>query len=514
MPFTNRATRAPLTARAPFAARAAAAALAVATLLTLVPPPAPAAALEPPRPLPGYRPEFVTQTDRGPSGNCLWASAVMLLDKWTNGDRTITHQRLRALSGDRRAGSNFRNLRIAYRKLGFRLEFSPDGGERITWPSLLRRLRHGAGAVILGDYSRLPRWYGRWDYGFWRLTKKEKKAKDNHAMYIERYDARRGRVWLMDPLAPVGWRGEWISVRALRGFVWTRGGALAVAVTPNARPAPFAGVRLGEDPALSRTSTTFEATWAVKAPRTWRFPGANLRVDMRPAGDPLLAAVTSPAAVAPAGRGPTDVTKPSIRVDGRRLRVSAPLPSEPGAYVASVRVTDRRFGRMVVEAGDVALFVPGERQATLQLRPIPDVLEAGDPVSLELGVVNTGSASWAEGSAEDRRNGLDTARNTRLVAGWIRLGDDAAEGVGAPREAPARGADAVGAPEPVELDRVPLGPGKRRTVRTDISAPTEPGRWALVIDLVDDVDGSFAALGSAPAVKVLEVVDPERAPAD
>ena len=57
---------------------------------------------------------------------------------------------------------------------------------------------------MLGDDSKLPRWYGRWDYGFWKMTKKEKKkhpSRDNHAVYVERYDRRHGRVWLMDPLA-------------------------------------------------------------------------------------------------------------------------------------------------------------------------------------------------------------------------------------------------------------------------------------------------------------------------
>ena len=122
----------------------------------------------------------------------------MLLEKWTNGDLHPTHQRLRALSGDRHGGSNLDDLKNAYRQLGINLKFSPNGGERITFSGLLRRLAHGAGAVVLGDDSKLPRWYGRWDYGFWKMTKKEKKkhpSHDNHAVYVERYDrAARPRV--------------------------------------------------------------------------------------------------------------------------------------------------------------------------------------------------------------------------------------------------------------------------------------------------------------------------------
>jgi hypothetical protein len=55
---------------------------------------------------------------------------------------------------------------------------------------------------------------------------------------------------------------------------------------------------------------------------------------------------------------------------------------------------------------------------------------------------------------------------------------------------------------------VPLAPGRMILVRGSVVAPQEVGRWALVVDIVDDVDGSFAALGSAPAVHVVEVVEP------
>ena len=128
--------------------------LLIAMLLAMLP--SPVAALEPPRPLPGYRPHFVTETDDRPMIDCLWASGAMLIAKWTNGRIHPTHQRLRALSGDRSRGSNLDDLKIAYRKLGINLQFSPDGGNRITFNGLLRRLAHGAGAVVLGDDSKLP----------------------------------------------------------------------------------------------------------------------------------------------------------------------------------------------------------------------------------------------------------------------------------------------------------------------------------------------------------------------
>ncbi len=56
--------------------------------------------------------------------------------------------------------------------------------------------------------------------------------------------------------------------------------------------------------------------------------------------------------------------------------------------------------------------------------------------------------------------------------------------------------------------RVPLDPGALARFRGELTVPSTMGRWALVIDVEDSVQGSFAALGSAPAVDVFEVVPP------
>ena len=479
MPLTSRPARA-----------IAAACLVVVTLLAAAP--APAAALEPPRPLPGYRPAFVTETDEHPWTDCLWASGAMLLDKLTNGRVTRTHQELRSLARDNGVGSALGDLDAAYARLGIDLRFSPDGGERITWPQLLRRLAHGAGAVLLGDDSKLPRRYGRWDRSFWTLAKDEADTKDNHAVYIERYDRRRGRVWLMDPLARAGWKGEWISVAALRRFAWSHGGALSVAVTPAAKAAPYKGVAI-EDPTFSMTSTTLDVAWGFKAPRRWAFPGADVRTTFEPADDPLRAAAES-MPVATVGAGPVKrPARPVAASRGNVLRATSALPDASGAYRAAITVTDRRFGGVVARAEDVAVFVPGPRRATLRLHAGGASIEVGQTVSVSVFVANTGTESWTEpvrdagALAEPTRD-----RGTRAVAHWIPL-DASADGP---------------LPRPVTLQAVPLAPGRLTTVHAGLVAPGSPGAWALVVDVVDDVDGSFAALGSAPAVQVFEVVAP------
>ena len=88
-------------------------------------------------------------------------------------------------------------------------------------------------------------------------------------------------------------------------------------------------------------------------------------------------------------------------------------------------------------------------------------------------------------------------RGARLVAQWVRLTAD-----GGPAE------DTGGTPRPVALGAVPLEPGEMATVRAGLLAPGGMGRWALVVDVVDDVDGSYAALGSEPAVVPFDVVAP------
>ena len=52
----------------------------------------------------------------------------------------------------------------------------------------------------------------------------------------------------------------------------------------------------------------------------------------------------------------------------------------------------------------------------------------------------------------------------------------------------------------------PRAPGVLAPVRDPLGARSAGGRGALVIDDPDDVDGSYAALGSEPAVAEIEVV--------
>ena len=242
----------------------AAACIAMVAWLSAIP--APAAALEPPRPLPGYRPAFVTETDEHPWTDCLWASGAMLLDKWTSGEVTRTHQQLRDLAKAHPGGSSLEDLHVAYARLGIDLRFSPDGGERVTWSVLLRRLANGAGAVLLGDDAALPRWYGRWDREFWTLTKDEAGRGQPRGLHRAlRPQARPGVAH-----GPAGGARLEGRVDQRRGAAPLRagrpvGGALSVAVTPTAKAGSATRVTVAS-PTISVTSTTLTAASGSRRP--------------------------------------------------------------------------------------------------------------------------------------------------------------------------------------------------------------------------------------------------------
>jgi hypothetical protein len=215
------------------------------------------------------------------------------------------------------------------------------------------------------------------------------------------------------------------------------------------------------------------------------------------ANDPLLAAAVSPDMPVRATAATAKVsTGATVTVQGKSMRLTTALPTAPGAYTLHLGIHDRRFGRAVVTAQDVAVFVPGERRATLRLNVRLAGVEVGSPLRVLANVANTGTLTWAGSWSIDAGAGqMEVERGTRAIARWIRL--DAA-GQAMPAD------DAT--PRPAVIGAVPLEPGQMLAVRDMLTAPSEIGRWALVVDVVDDVDGSYAALGSQPAVAVIDVV--------
>jgi hypothetical protein len=451
----------------------------------------PAAAREPHRPLPNYHPDFVTQRERASTtADCLWASAAMLVEKWSAGRITVSKDRLRRMSGDRSKGSNFRDLAPVLRQLGLKARWSPEGGDFVTWYELRARIRAGGGAVLLGDYHELPRWYGRWAPTFW----KKKGKKDNHAIYLDRYDGRTDQFWVMDPLAPAGWKGEWIPARYLRSFAWaTGGGGLWVMMTPTAKRAPFKGVKLAGPEAAVRDGQLY-VEWKVrKAPKHWKLPRVKVKSRVERIDDPAALGVVD-AVSSPIGEPSAKKRKPSAGYARKTIRARMTAPVKPGAYQIALSLAERRFGRTVARSSTL-VYVPGARRGSIVVKE-PGAVIAGEAFELDATVMNTGTVDWTdpEWLSASAAKAMDRHRNTTVRATWTLL--EAADG-----DAERAGPDAM------DVMAVPLKAGDVKHGHLTLAAPSTPGRWVLTLDLVDEVVGSFAARGSAPRTMVIAIVD-------
>jgi hypothetical protein len=465
-------------------------ALAIAIAI-LLPATLPATAREPHKPLPNYHPRFVTERERGPWNDCLWASASMLVDKWTAGRIKVSKDRLRRMSGDHHKGSSFMDLAPVLRRLGLKARWSPEGGDHVTWSELRKRVRAGGGAVLLGDYSQLPRWYARWDLSFWR----KKGAKDNHAIYLDRYDGKRDRFWVMDPLAPKGWRGEWIPTRYLQAYAWqTAGGGLWVLMTPAAKRAPFSGVKLATATATAEDGNVALAWQVRKAPKGWKLPKLDVKTDATRLDDPAAMGLVDVLSIAPGAVG-TGSKKRTVRLAERTIEARMAAPAQPGAYRVTLSLRERRFGRTVARAGAM-VYVPGERRGTI-LAKDPSAVVATAPLELDAIVMNTGSVDWSDPAwlTASAAEAMERRRGTVIRASWRLIEPDD----------PTRKGSA--GPDPADLRAVPLKPGAGVHAHLTVPTPSVPGRWALTLDIVDEISGSFAAGGSAPRTMVVKIVE-------
>lgn len=467
-------------------------------LVLLLPAASVVAAAGPSRPVAGHQPQFVTEREAGRWQDCLWASASMLVDKWTAGRILISREALRRLSGDRTGGSSLDRLVVALHRIGLTARTSPNGGSVVTWASLRTRLAAGGGAVLLGDDSQLPRWYGRWDPAFWNNTG----SRDNHAIYLDRYDGAHDRYWMMDPLAAASWAGEWISGRDLRAFAWsTRASALFGLMTPAATQPSFAGVRLRAPVAVAGADALHVAWPIATTPRRWTMPPIGVVVRITPETHPRLPSQSivlsiPPVVIAPASTGPAGGGAAADKRTNGVLNATVPYPTAAGTYRVAITLQDRR-GKRTVARSTVTLYVPGERQATIVATPSAGPSPIGR-FSFVAGVTNTGSATWSDPDwAPVLPLAASGPRSTRLVATWVLV---------TPKGSSAPLALAPIAPASIRLDAVPFAPGHGATIMATIATPTSPGLWALTLDLVDDVDGSFAAHGSRPGTILVDLV--------
>lgn len=407
-------------------------------------------------PLNRAAPHFVTETNERKWDDCEWASAAMLIEKWTG--HRVDRRALRAAAYVRPGASSLSDVaRGTAVLLGLHLRYSPNGGDPMTWSQLLARLADGGGAVLEGAYSRLPRWYSRWDRKFANSGAR----KSGHAVYVERYEPRRGRVWLMDPLGQGDYNGEWISVWDLAYFASTSGGLVYAAATPaRIPPDDLSKVEFGQPAFVGDVLAGSPATLVVPILRDRKAPPrlATLRVSTvwvkvdssTPDGPIVLAAPPLPPTSAPL----QGVGQPSAALDGG-LTTSLPSPPTispltPAPFVTGsptgVRVTARGW-RLVAQV--VVPIVPGRYRLTVVLRdaagkPIlrrivkpftPTIVSVQGPYrvsfaapatlgiadrSVSFGVANIGTGTWAVPSGTSTtRIGDSAASAPQVIADWL-----------------------------------------------------------------------------------------------
>jgi hypothetical protein len=196
-----------------------------------------------------------------------------------------------------------------------------------------------------------------------------------------------------------------------------------------------------------------------------------------------------------------DVVAPrKVAITSTRMSFYVRAPSTPGRYRLTVMLHDTEG--VAYDAATQAMVKPlivrvtGEHDAGVMA---PDRLdmEPGRAQKQSMWVANLGRSAWG------RRGGPDRTSYARLTGSWIALGglDDAAQ------QAAAAAASFV----PVDL---PAAFAPRAVVKADaaIFAPTAPGDYLLILDIITPEVGSLSAQGVDPTIIRVHVAAPEATP--
>jgi hypothetical protein len=428
----------------------------------------------------GYTPRFVWQRH----DNCLWAAGTMLVDKWSHGRIRTNQWELRRASGDKKGGSSLNDLRKGFaRAIGVKLAI-PGWGGSIRWWQLLDRLEHGGGAVLIGEYNRMPAHFSRWSPSY--AARKE----SSHAVYVERYDRKNGRVWIMDPLGPGGWPGEWIPVEDLHRFADIRKGVvLAVTTTPRRKPttAPLIdqAYKLGAPSAPGLVIAGRSLAVSVPLRVTDGFP--------RPAGH-RFEATWRPTEEAPRTT-PAITRSKAVKSGNGAFRAAVAVPSQPGLYRVDLSLRPAGGRSPARAVGAVEVLVVGPYAATLAMAT-GEVQAIGSRVPVTLRVANVGSIDWrgtATSAAATSPPAVPLADAPAMLSlVWRTSGQP----------------DAPGARIPLAL-----APGDRLDATFKILPPPTAGDWRLEATIGHPVLGAMPDLLDGPPV-VVGFIEPGDDPTD
>ena len=233
-------------------------------------------------------------------------------------------------------------------------------------------------------------------------------------------------------------------------------------------------------------------------------PTAPAQPDSVPSDDPSPAASSEPPAGAPL---PPELDDPAearlslveperlgsvvepVRVGGGPTRIIVPitLPERPGRYrlvatlhdatgVAYDAATQALLSGVFIQVGgDLgARYLVGETAGAT----------AGEQFELRTAVANVGATTWGHKRIETRPRQVEEAEQATLVAHWVALTPNT---------------DAL--PPEIRIE-LPAGMEFGATARVTLAgtAPTAPGQYLLVIDVIDPELGSLAARGIEPGL--------------
>ena len=212
-----------------------------------------------------------------------------------------------------------------------------------------------------------------------------------------------------------------------------------------------------------------------------------------PAPSPTAAPVAPPVdLVEPERLGSVVAIVPTVHTSAG-LRIQVSYPSAPGLYRLVVTLHTPRG--MAYDAATQALLTPvivrvGGPVGVAYGAPSAIAVTAGSSSDVAVRVVNSGSASWdgvglAAPGAAMAEPGLDPTLLLvpHLVATWV-------------------SADGLAVPEAVSvlLDKAVSEPGGMTSVPVRLTAPTTPGSYLVLLDVLSPSRGPLSALGNAPAI--------------
>ncbi len=268
------------------------------------------------------------------------------------------------------------------------------------------------------------------------------------------------------------------------------GTAPAAAIKADPAPAaPHAGAAAEGDPGTAPVSPVGVITPSGVLPDAAPPDDGVQRLDA-PADEPDL--------VVPERLG--DVVSPAaVKLDKKALRVPVTLPTTPGRYRLTVTLHDA--SGVAYDAMTQALIptlivrVTGAFDGDIQAAPTAN-LQAGAEVALGVHVRNLGIAPWGAAAIKPTSNlsGWVPAKIAELSGRWIPL----AGGAILP-------ADGAGQAASTDLP-IGLAPGKSFDATLALKAPTAPGSYLLLLDVVTPDGGSLVASGADPTVVRVTVV--------